>query len=143
MLSKLPAMSFGKMSKLCWAQDIYVARNSLVPSISSTNSSVASQSTDLGSSSSMTTIVPCAITDIPILYTVLPSTQPSSIINSTTAILSPVANKMNLNFTWGSFSGSEMFNIITSAYDKAIHWRHNLFLVPSGATGTSFVQELA
>ena len=46
-------------------------------------------------------------------------------------------------FTWGTFSGPEMANAITKTYDEIIHWRHNLFLVPSGNTGNSFVLELA
>ena len=32
---------------------------------------------------------------------------------------------------------------ILSAYEEVVHWRRNLFLVPSGSTGKSFVRELA
>ena len=48
-----------------------------------------------------------------------------------------------ISFTWGVYSGQEMFDIITSTYDEVIHWKHNLFQVPSGGTGCSFVKELA
>ena len=38
----------------------------------------------------------------------------------------------------------ESFSLaITSAYYETVHWRHNLFLVPSGKAGSSFVQALA
>ena len=47
------------------------------------------------------------------------------------------------NFTWGTFSGTEMVNTINRGYDEVIHWRPNVFLVPPGTAGNSFVQELA
>ena len=46
-------------------------------------------------------------------------------------------------FTWGTFSGSEMLATINKAYDEIVHWRHNLFFVPTGSDGNSIVQELA
>jgi len=36
-----------------------------------------------------------------------------------------------------------MLNTINSIYDEVIHWRQNLFPVPLGNVGNSFVQELA
>ncbi len=45
------------------------------------------------------------------------------------------------DFAWGTFSGSEMLATINKAYNEIE--RHNLFLVPSGSAGNSFVQELA
>ena len=36
-----------------------------------------------------------------------------------------------------------MLAIINKAYDKIVNWRQNLFPVPTGTTGNSFVQELA
>ena len=32
---------------------------------------------------------------------------------------------------------------ITAAYDEAVHWKRNIFSVPSGNAGKSFVSELA
>ena len=55
----------------------------------------------------------------------------------------PYTTAHDLAFTWGNFSGSEMLAIINNVYDEIVHWRHNLFLVPSGSAGNSFVQELA
>ena len=53
------------------------------------------------------------------------------------------SQNMDPKFTWGTCGGLEMYNAITKIYDEIIHWRQNLFLVPSGNAGSSFVQELA
>ena len=47
------------------------------------------------------------------------------------------------NFTWGEHSGQEMYDVINSSYEEVIHWKPNLFLVPFGSAGTSFVKEIA
>jgi len=39
--------------------------------------------------------------------------------------------------------GESFSHAVTSAYYETVHWRHNLFLVPSGKVGSSFVVELA
>ena len=36
-----------------------------------------------------------------------------------------------------------MLTTINKVYDEIVHWRHNLFLVPNGSAGNTFVQELA
>lgn len=36
-----------------------------------------------------------------------------------------------------------MHDVIVATYDEVIHWKQNLFLVPSGSAGISFVKELA
>ena len=76
------------------------------------------------------------------------STQVSAITTTTDTSLQPTAasnhaQEDNCNFTWGSFSGSELFNAITRIYDEVIHWRHNLFVVSSGNACSSHVSELA
>ena len=48
-----------------------------------------------------------------------------------------------LNFCWGEHSGQAIFDVINSSYEEVIHWKPNLFLVPFGSAGTSFVKELA
>ena len=58
---------------------------------------------------------------------VLPSVKPVSCINS----------------TWGGLSGIEFSIAIDGAYSEMVHWRPNLFKVPSGASGKCFVGELA
>ena len=45
--------------------------------------------------------------------------------------------------TWGNLSGHEFSSAIDGAYSEIVHWRPNLFKVPSGASGKRFVGELA
>ena len=44
-------------------------------------------------------------------------------------------NQQPTNFRWGSLKGVE--------YKEVIHWRQNVFLIPSGSTGKAFVSEIA
>ena len=57
----------------------------------------------------------------------------------------PPFNQMTpVSFTWGeSMSGEDFIHAVTSAYAKLVHWRHNLFLLPSGRAGKRFTSELA
>ena len=47
------------------------------------------------------------------------------------------------NFMWGSHNGSIFRDKIEATFEEAIHWRRNIFQVPSGSTGKAFVAELA
>ena len=47
------------------------------------------------------------------------------------------------NFLWNDISGEEVCKFLMSAYEEIIHWKPNIFLIPYGKTGRSFVQELA
>ena len=44
---------------------------------------------------------------------------------------------------WSSYEGKAYYDAVTNAYNEVIHWRRNVFLVPSGTTGKAFVSELA
>ena len=57
----------------------------------------------------------------------------------------PPFNQMTpVSFTWGeSMSGEDFIHAVTSAYAEVVHWRHNLFLLPSGRAGKRFTSELA
>ena len=46
------------------------------------------------------------------------------------------------DFQWESSDGKVFCASITSAYDEAIHWKRNIFLLPSGNAGKSFIQEM-
>lgn len=46
-------------------------------------------------------------------------------------------------FQWGTVSGEEFVRVVDSVYDEVVHWRRNLFKVPSGKEGKAFVSELA
>lgn len=48
----------------------------------------------------------------------------------------------SMNLSWGDLSGEEFTNMIDDAYAQVVHWRPNLFKVPSGACGKQFVAEL-
>ena len=43
------------------------------------------------------------------------------------------------NFYWGEKDGEPLTPIIDEIYDEVVHWRRNLFKIPSGNDGTSFV----
>ena len=45
-------------------------------------------------------------------------------------------------FTWGVMEGWEFSQAVRSAYAEAVHWRRNVFQVPSGGVGKDFVLEL-
>ena len=47
------------------------------------------------------------------------------------------------NFMWGNCDGVSFTNAIHSAYKEVVHWRRNIFKVPSGRVSKSFVSELA
>ena len=47
------------------------------------------------------------------------------------------------NFTWGDSSGDSFVKNLLSAYAEVVYWKRNVFLVPSGSSGKTFVRELA
>ena len=47
------------------------------------------------------------------------------------------------DFLWNDISGDEVCKFLMSAYEEIIHWKPNIFLIPYGKAGRSFVQELA
>ena len=53
---------------------------------------------------------------------------------------SPVADAF---FSWGPLDSSTFVQLLNAAYDEVVHWKPNLFRVPYGKAGKSFVSELA
>ena len=47
------------------------------------------------------------------------------------------------DFLWGEKTGEVFSQLVFSAYEEVVHWRHNIFLIPSGRAGKTFVRELA
>ena len=45
------------------------------------------------------------------------------------------------NKTWGNISHASFCNIVNGVYDEIVHYRRNIFNVPSGRTGKSFIEE--
>lgn len=48
----------------------------------------------------------------------------------------------SMTSSWGDLSGEEFTKVIDDVYAQVVHWRPNLFKVPSGACGKQFVAEL-
>ena len=46
---------------------------------------------------------------------------------------------INEPFYWNEKSGTTFVNELNNSYDKIVYWRKNLFLLPTGAAGKSFV----
>ena len=46
------------------------------------------------------------------------------------------------DFQWGSYNGEAFCASVAAAYDEAVHWKRNIFLLPSGNVGKSFIQEM-
>ena len=46
------------------------------------------------------------------------------------------------NFHWGDIDGPTFTHLVDQCYNETIHWRRNLFKVPSGRAGKSFTREL-
>lgn len=47
------------------------------------------------------------------------------------------------NCRWGDVEGASLAQTVSVAYSQVVHWRRNVFLVPSGAEGKEFVSEMA
>ena len=45
------------------------------------------------------------------------------------------------NFRWGDIEGEELCNRIDRCYEEIVHWKRNLFKVPSGRAGKAFARE--
>lgn len=39
------------------------------------------------------------------------------------------------DFLWGERDGVTFCNLIESAYSEEVHWKHNIFMIPSGKAG--------
>lgn len=55
----------------------------------------------------------------------------------------PLPPRSTPDFHWGSLDGKKFCDSIHEAYEEIIHWKRNIFLLPSGASGNSFVVETA
>ena len=46
------------------------------------------------------------------------------------------------NFRWGDMDGKTFSHSIDRSYEEIVHWRRNLFKIPSGKAGKAFIREL-
>ena len=47
------------------------------------------------------------------------------------------------NFVWGEVDGMAFGRALNRVYDETVHWSRNLFKIPSGKAGKTFVRELS
>ena len=45
-------------------------------------------------------------------------------------------------FTWGEYDSTHFIDTLNAAFSGAVHWKINLFKIPSEKAGKSFVSEL-
>ncbi len=57
--------------------------------------------------------------------------------------LPPFTSAADPVFTWGEHDATLFIESLTTTYLEAIHWKFNLFKIPYGGVGKSFVTELA
>ena len=70
--------------------------------------------------------------------------QPQTTRTSEQVRALPRFNPMSCdNASWQTRTGREFSDAINDAYSQIVHWKRNLFMVPSGAQGKRFVGELA
>ena len=62
-----------------------------------------------------------------------PNQSSSDVTN--TAISWPLPVLEPPNFSWGPLEGQEFCDKVNEAYEEVVHWRRNLFQVPSGSAG--------
>ena len=48
----------------------------------------------------------------------------------------------DFRLVWGYHSSDDLKQIINACYKEIVHFRKNLFLVPSGTAGKNFVREM-
>ena len=52
-----------------------------------------------------------------------------------------VVNKPQETPIWGTHNSNDIELIINATYDEIVHWRKNIFLLPSGKAGKLFIRE--
>ena len=57
--------------------------------------------------------------------------------------LPPVEPMSEPNYHWNDIAGPEFTKVIEDAYNQIVHWKPNIFRIPSGSSGKKFVSELA
>ena len=75
----------------------------------------------------------------------VPPFTPSSRVPPSIPELPPSSVMAQAHFTWGpsEVSSEQFVQTVNAAYSEIVHWRRNVFSVPSGKAGKAFVSELA
>ena len=120
------------------ASSSLVSVQSVVPASSSQSDVVpvlSSQSLDVPGISSQfvdTPALPIQSVDTPVLSSQFVDIQP---LPSFTPSQCP-------DFKWDELDGKIFAEAVNSCYDEIVHWRRNIFKIPSGKTGKAFVREM-
>ena len=69
-------------------------------------------------------------------------TQSSQVAFHSIALPAFIPSNFSEDIEWGILKGSEITSELTNCYEKIIKWKRNLFLVPSGKIGKTFIAEL-
>ena len=56
---------------------------------------------------------------------------------------SATAPQFSTNYEWGRLNSKQFHKAISSPYEETVFWKRNIFLIPSGRSGKTFVQQLA
>ena len=64
-------------------------------------------------------------------------------MKSETSIPRSPSSPDQCNFSWGTLDGSTFSQQISDMYYDIVHWKRNIFLIPSGAARKDFVSEVA
>ena len=73
----------------------------------------------------------------------MPETPPCRTAPASPFELPAFSPAMISTFIWGSHDSVAFMNSLSAVYSEVVHWRPNLFKVPFGKSGKSFVSELA
>ena len=63
-------------------------------------------------------------------------------INNATNSRQNNQNANQENFYWNDVAGTKFANELNNAYGKIVHWKRNLFMLPSGAAGKNYIDEV-
>ena len=75
--------------------------------------------------------------------TIVPETPPRSNGPENEPMLPQFTSMADPVFTWGEHDATQFTDTANAAYTEAVHWRMNIFMVPYGKAGKTFVSELA
>ena len=71
--------------------------------------------------------------------------QPQTIDKETTVCSDTLIPERtdSFDFRWGKLNGEEFYDVVSDIYERVVHWKRNIFMIPSGNVGKSFVNHLA
>ena len=72
-----------------------------------------------------------------------PPSQPMVHDSAPNVILPSFTPMEDPRFLWGRIDADSLIHSITAAYAEVVNWRRNMFAIPLGNAGKSFVNELA